>query len=410
MSVMVSIAWRNLWRQGRRTLITAVAMGIGVAMCMAMYTFTDGMMGTMFGVLVDQKLGHVQVHHPNYPARRALHDTMGDIDTRLASLDPLDAEVVTVRLFGFGLLSSGDQTEGGQVMGVEPTREAAFGRVDESMVEGRYLQTDAAAEAVVGVGLAKKLKLVVGSELVAVTQAADGSLGNALFEVVGVFRSGDSMLDRGGALVHIHDLQEMLVLPDQAHEVVMLAPDQRGIDALTEQVKTALGESDDILVRTWYEASPMTQKMMGAVEGQMAISIFIILGLASFGVLNTMLMAVFERTHELGVLMAVGMRPRRVVQLVVIESVLLGLMASAAGLVMGAALDIYLVVYGIDFSVDGKGLDFMGVAFDPVMRGEFRLERVFIVLSLVMVVSVLAALWPAFRASRLQPVQAIRAD
>jgi putative ABC transport system permease protein len=408
MWTIVTIAWRNLWRQGRRTLITAVAMGIGVAMSLAMYAFSDGMMRMMYTVVVDQQLGHVQVHHPDYPARKALHDTISGAGARLVALDELKPRAMTGRLFGFGLVSAGEQTEGGQVVGVVPSREAGFGVVDDRVVSGRYLEDGKTGEAVIGAGLAKKLGVEVGGEIVLVTQAADGSLGNALFAVVGVFRSGDSMLDRGGVQVNLADLQEVLVLPDALHEILLLSHDEEQVDPLSAQVRGALAD-EGLLVQTWGEASPMTWQMMQSVDAQMGISIFIVLALASLGVLNTMLMAVFERTRELGVLMAVGMRPRQVVGLVVAESVLLGALASAAGAVMGAGLIWYLVNHGISFAVDDdKGLDFMGVAFDSVVKGRFRPERLVTVIGLVMAVSVVAALWPAWRAARLQPVDAIR--
>lgn len=407
MWTIVTIAWRNLWRQGRRTLITAVAMGIGVAMSVGMYTFSDGMMRMMFTVMVDQQLGHVQVHHPDYPAKKLLHDTLHGAGERLAAVEALGVRGVSGRLFGFGLVSAGDQTEGGQVVGVDPRLEATFGVVDERLVSGRYLAPEGRGEMVIGAGLAKKLKVELGGEVVLVTQAADGSLGNALFEVVGVFRSGDAMLDRNGAQVGLADLQEMLVLPDQVHEILVLATDEAQIAALLPGVRGAVGEQESPLVQSWQQASPMTAQIMQSIEAQMGISIFLVLSLASLGVLNTMLMSVFERTRELGVLMAVGMRPRQVVGLVVSESVLLGAVASAVGMVFAAGLVWYLTTYGISFDLGDEAMEFMGVGFESVVRGHFRAQRAVTVVALVMVVSVVAALWPAWRAARLSPVDAI---
>ncbi len=407
MKLLFSVAWRNLWRHRRRTGITALAMGIGVAVCLAMFAFTDGMFRTMSAVLVDQQLGHVQVHHPDYPGKRAMHDTIGAVDKRLAALDGLDPRAMTVRLNGFGLLGGDEKTEGGQLIGILPDREAGFSRMAEKIVDGRYLSADRANEAIIGHTLATKLDLAPGGELLVVTQAADGSLGNALLSVVGTFRSGDSMLDRAGAYAHLADLQDLLVLDDQAHVVMLLAEDPDDADPLRDEAGAALDAGDSLLVQTWQEASPQTAEMMAMSDIQMGISIFIVLSLAALGVLNTMLMAVFERTRELGVMKAVGMRPRQIVTMVVIESVLLGALACVAGLVLGG-IDYWLVVYGIDFSVDGKPLEFMGIAFDAVVRGAFDPSRVPVVLVLVFFVSVVASLWPAWRASRLRPVAAVR--
>lgn len=410
MFTIFSVAWRNLFRHGRRTAITAVAMGIGVAACLAMFAFTDGMMGTMFSVMIDQQLGHVQVHHPDFPGRRAMHDTITEADARLAQLDGLEPRATSARLYGYGLVGGDEKSEGGQLVGVFPQREHGFTKLPENMLTGRYLSDEPAREVILGWGLAKKLDLEVGGELLAVTQAADGSMGNNLYEIVGTFRSGDAMIDKQGAYLHIADLQSLLVLEDQVHEILLLADRTDQVADLSARAQSALGvvDSEALLVRTWAQASPQTAQMMSGVDIQMGISTFIILGLASFGVLNTMLMSVFERTRELGVMKAVGMRPRQIVGLVLAESVLLGGLACTAGLMMGGVIDWYLITHGMDFSVDGKALDFMGVAFEPVIRGEFRLGRVWLTVGLVGVVSVLAALWPAVRAARLRPVDAIR--
>jgi len=169
--------------------------------------------------------------------------------------------------------------------------------------------------------------------------------------------------------------------------------------------------SDDVQVQTWWEASPSTAEMMGMRDASVFIMLGVVFTVAAFGVINTMLMSVFERTREMGVLRALGLRPGKLVWLVVLESFFLAALASTIGLIMGGLLDWYLVAHGLDFSSSlPDGFSFEGITLDPVMRGEVRPLGVIGPVLAVFFVSILASRWPAWRAARLQPVTAIRAE
>lgn len=410
---IAAIAWRNLWRHTRRSLITAGAMGLGVGFCMAILAYTGGMYDQMGRILVDEQLGHVVVNHPDYPKRRQLHDTLpAALLTRVEAAAGVSA--ASVRLLGNALVASEDQTTGAQIIGVDPTREARLTRVSQQMKAGRYLGPEAAHEVILGQDLAEKLDLGPGDELVVVTQAADGSLGNDLFTVVGTYRSGQAALDKAGAFLHIEDLQALLVLPGAAHEVLALGEEgSEAAPALAQSVASATGDSpdDELLVRSWQEASPTTAQMLAMSGISKAIALVFVFGLAAFGVVNTMLMSVFERTRELGVAIAVGMRPRQVVGMIVLESLMLGAVASAGGGLIGGLLTWYIVARGIPLSTESGGtLSAGGMMFEDVVYGVFHPEDAVLVLVAVVIVSVLASLWPAFRASRLRPVEAMRQE
>jgi ABC-type lipoprotein release transport system permease subunit len=445
---LLRIAWRNLWRHRRRTLITAGAMAVGVAMCMATMAFSDGMYRNLFDVMVVQRLGHVQVHHPERPASRSLHDTLREADALIATLE--DAEgtaAVSGRLEGFVLLGTERKSEGAMLIGIEPVRERAVTPIADRLRAGTFLGPEPAGQIVVGYELAEDLQVGVGDELVAVTQAADGSLGNTLFTVSGVVRTGDVQIDRMGGYVHLAELRELLVLPDQLHNVTIVTSDDRTIGAYAERLRERLARPQEsgarrtgqrtpldttavqnrgslsgpavralpmereIEVQPWYEASPQSAQMMAMRDFGSFMILGIVFGAAAFGVLNTMMMSVFERTRELGVLKALGLRPGRMVALIVSESVMLAVVAMGIGLVLGGAIDAYLVVYGLDMSTTAEeGFSFAGVMLDPVIRGEVRASGIVWIAAAVLGVSVAASLWPALRASRLEPVQAMRAD
>ncbi len=422
MQFYLTVAWRNLFRQGRRTLITALALSVGAALCMAMWAWVDGMMAQMFDLLVTRQLGHVQVHHSDYPVSRSLYDTIGGARGRLARIEALpEVEAATGRLVAFGLVGTPETSVGARMVGVQPAREDAVTGIAGRMEAGRFLASDERREGtalpvVVGRELAEKLEVGFGGELVMITQAADGSLANELLEVVGIGRTGNAVMDRVGIYAPLADLQEVLMLEDQVHEIVVLGRDAEASAALAAAVSGALPDpsggsaaAGDLLVRTWSETDPVTGQMMGMTDGMMVVLLLVVLASAGLGVLNTMLMAVFERTRELGLLKALGLKPRQVVALILTESGLLGLLAAAGGLVLGLAVDAFLVVHGLDLSVsEGQGFEYEGVRFDPVIKGIFDWTGVWVTLVTVLAVCLLASLWPSLRASRLRPVDAMR--
>ena len=409
MATLLRIAWRNIWRQRRRSAITIGAIAFGVAMCMGFICVDDGMFADIYRMMVRERIGHVQVHAPGWPAQRALHETL-EIDDAL--LDRMQSEpataAVTARLFGFALVGVGEKSSGVQLTGIPPRRENAVTGVADKVADGRWLSDGPAREIVLGSGLAERLSAQVGQEVVAVTQAADGSLGNELYELVGVARTGNVAADRAGAWLHLSDLQELLVLPGQVHEVALVGVEDDAFAELADSTREWMGAGAPLLVRTWKDVDPMTGKMMDMQDAATWILLIIVFSVAALGIMNTMLMAVFERTAELGVLQALGMQPGQIVGLVMLETVLLGAVGVLVGGALGGALDLYLVQVGIDLGGFAAGMNFSGMQWEPVLRGAFRWQGVAATIVVVLIVAALASIWPALRASRLRPVQAMR--
>ena len=409
MRALLRIAWRNIGRQGRRSFITAVAMAVGVGMSMAMIALMDGMFVKMFDTLVRQQMGHVQVHDPAWPKQHSLHATM-DEKTVLAKLDRVkDAVGVAPRAYGFALLGLKDRSTGARLEGVDPVREAKVTLVRDHMVSGHYLEEGSSHEMILGKSVAETLHAKVGSEIVAVTQAADGSLGNDIYHVAGIYQTGSAMLDRGTAFLTLPDLQSLLVLPGEIHEVALLGPTPKSVPALASNVRSALAGSH-LLVQTWAQIDPNAAQVIQMQDGMAWMLLIIVFAVAAFGVLNTMLMSVFERTKELGVLRALGLSPGRIVLMVVFEAAMLASIAGVAGLAFGLLLDGYLVHWGLDLTTFTQGFSWAGVNFDPIMRGYVEPSRIAFVVLALFVVAIASALWPAVRAARLDPVQAMREE
>jgi ABC-type lipoprotein release transport system permease subunit len=409
MRFLFSVAWRNLWRHGRRTLITAAAMGVGVALCMSTIALQDGMFLQMFDVMVTDSLGHVQLHHPEYPGKRRLHDTLPDGAALIAQAEAAPGVKGTApRMMAFALAGGKEKSLGAQILGVSPAREADLTGIDDKVVDGAWLPADKGLKAVVGVDLADELDLSVGDELVLVGQDTYGGMASDLFAVVGIARSGRTAMDRSGVWVHLGDLQPFLALDDQFHELIVIGDDAEQSETLKGAI-AALPAASGAQVRTWREADPSTASMIDMQDASAYILLGVVLSVSALGVLNTMLMSVFERIREFGVLRALGLKPGRLMSLVIVESLLLATLATGIGLAFGGVLDAWLVTQGIDFSVnDGQGLSFSGVTIDPVVKGVVRPFGIVVTVIAVYVVTLAAAIWPALRAARLEPVQAMR--
>ena len=376
-------------------------------MCIAIIAFADGWLGQMFETVVGQQVGHGQIHSPDYPRQRLIYETIEDTRGLVDALDALEVTAgVSPRAQGFALLAVGEEAAGAQLVGIDPERERTVTGIAGSIIEGSYLD-GTSGQIILGMGIAESLRASLGDEVVAVTQAADGSMGNELYEVIGIYRTGSARLDRGGAFVSLNDIQELLVLGGDVHEIAMATHHRDDVDALVSTARE-VAAGRDLLVRPWTEIDPATAQILSMMDAVIWIILFFIFSVASLGVLNTMLMSVFERIRELGVLQALGLRPFKVLRLVLWETLFLSLLAAIMGGSVGVLLAHLLEVRGLDLSALMGDITYGGMIFEPIIFGELRFDRVLVIIAFMFVISFLASIWPAVRAARLDPVAAMR--
>ncbi len=410
MSLLLRLAWRNLWRHRRRTLITANAMAIGLVFGMATVSLMDGVYTLMFRMMITDTIGHAQLHDPDYPGTRPIWETIGDSDVVVSELEGLEqVDQVAPRLFGAALLGAGELSSGAQLFGVDPDREDAVTGIGAKATEGSFDAITAERSIALGADLAADLGVGLGDEVVAVGQAADGSTANDLFTVVALLETGSVALDRGGAWLRLSELQRFMVLPGQVHEVVAVAPGRDAIPTMLDACGPTV-ERRGLLLRSWRDVNPQMGQMIDMSDVFTGLFAFMILGAAALGVLNTMLMSVFERTRELGVFRALGMRPDQMVALVLVESAALAVVATAIGAPVGLALVGYLSVVGMDLSSMMSGFSMMGMNFNTVWMGELHPHKMALTVLGLFVITLGAAVWPAVRAARLKPVDAMRQE
>jgi ABC-type lipoprotein release transport system permease subunit len=397
------IAWRNLHRNRRRTAITFAAVSFSTAMLVASYALMIGWTAVMEKSVTDLSVGEVQVHHPDYRSERSLYDTVDGADAILQAAHR-HGIAASARSFGYGLLSSGVRSAGGQFWGVNPVAERAVSDLAVNLASGTFLTSQPQRAVVLGRKLARTLGAEVGSELVVVVQAADGSMGNDLYTVAGILKGVGEGLDRSLALIHRSDFEELFVFPAGVHEIVA---NSRGTFPPEHTATLLLPASSGNEVVTWRELMPTLSQMFDSMIASVLIFGAIFLLAAGVGVLNTMMMATYERIPEFGLVKAMGASPWRILREIAAEAVILGLVGSLAGGAAGILITLRFQKHPLDLSMFVDQLDFMGIAVSSEIPFTLTAGCVFGPVLSMWAISVLAALWPAARAARMKPVEAL---
>jgi ABC-type lipoprotein release transport system permease subunit len=403
--MLMRMAWRNIWRNPRRSLITLCAMTFSLTLMIVATNVVEGMNRQMVGYAADRSLGHVQAHAMGYYKDRGLHDTLPlSILARFSEGEFLAAP----RAYAFGLASLGEQSAGVLIRGIDPQQEREVTELWKHMLQGRYLLPGEGKAVILGRKIAKTLNARPGSEIALITQAVDGSLGNDLYQVVGVLKTLDEKTDRTTVIMSLTDFAELLVLPDRIHEVAVRTPNAMDVDRYKPRVLSLLAGTG-CEVRTWKEIAPALKDALAMNEAWTTIMLVIVFSIGSLGILNTMLMAVFERMYELGLMLAVGLKPGRLVRLILMETLMLAGISEVLGISLGLLWSWRLVVKGWDLTgLFGEGFEFTGFAFENVLRAAIWPEGMLQCAAIMLVISGLAALYPAVKAARLKPVEVMR--
>jgi putative ABC transport system permease protein len=401
------IAWRNLWRNPRRTWLTAGGIAFAVWLLVVARSMQDG----TFEIMVDNGarllLGHVQIQHPHYQDDPRVEYTLHD-SGRLRAMAEATAGVTiaTERAQGFALVSSGERSFGGQVIGVDAEREALWSSLPASITSGRYL-SGARGEAVIGAVLARNLGAGVGSELVLLGTAREGGVAAAVAEVVGVVTTGHPELDRALLEIPLGDFRDAWSLaPDEAHSVVLLAESVAASEVVAARLNGEAG--DDWRALDWRGLMPEAVQTIDVKEVGTLLMFSLIAIIVTFSVVNTFMMTVFERTPEFGMLMAIGMRPRLIMGQLSLEALLLALVGTLLGLALSGVLLSALATWGLPLPAEATEL-LNRYNMPERMYPRFNAGAALAAALIMVLGTQLAALVPAARIRRMRPVLALRA-
>lgn len=400
------IAWRNVWRNGRRTTVVVTAIAVGLAGTVVSMAINFGMVLQMIETAISTDLGHIQIHARGYEEDPGLARRLGDggqagIAALTALAEGAGVEAWAPRVRSDGLITSPRASAGVRVLAIDPAREANITVLADSVVEGAYLDGER-RRILIGEALADRLQVGLGAKIVLSATDVSGDLTGEAFRVAGLFRTSSLELDRGTVYVRLPEAQSLFALGDAISELVVRA-DNDDVEDLQKQLAERLG--DDVEVRNWEQLAPLLVYFVHIFD-QMAWIVYAAVFIAmAFGIANVLLMSVFERTREIGVVSSIGMSAPRVVAMVAWESLMLTLVGLLAGFAL-SVVGIFLLRDGIDLSRWATGLNALGVGSTivPVLRGGDLVAPTLV----AAVTGIVAGLWPAVRASRGRPADALR--
>jgi ABC-type lipoprotein release transport system permease subunit len=408
------LGFRNLGRNRRRTFITAAGLGFGYFAVVFLMGWADGLKAEMIENGTGLLSGQIQIHASGYLPERTLYETMAgaegiDVNSVLEAVSSDPAVVAAApRVYAGGLASSGDSTSAAMLLGVDPEREPKVSRILGGLVEGTVPERGA-NELLVGVEMSRQLGVRAGGELVLVAPAADGSMGNDLFTVSGIFRSGLQELDTSYALVPLSSLQRLLALdPRRIHEIAVRIRDPWTAPEVASRLERALEMSaQSLAVEPWTRLRPEMLDYVTLLDSWNWIIVAIVFAIALFGVANTMLMATFERRREFAVLLALGTSPLQVVLTVVSEAVALGVVSLIAGAVVSLPLMLWWQISPPDLSFLYGEFTMFGALMRPVLRVEYDFVKSLWSGAALLATALVAAVYPAAHAARLPPADTL---
>jgi len=402
--VLLKLAWRNIWRNKRRTIIVLSSVVVGVAASMVLDAFQNGMISQMLMNQISLNVSHIQIHNKGFKDEKSLKNIISEPDKVEAKLkEEKDILDFSKRIIAFGLVSSTDNSSGVYIYGVEPERERNVSSVEKSIIKGSYL-TGKDREIIIGESLAEKLAVDVGDKVVAMSNTPDGSIGSEVFRVVGIFRSPSSEFDKSYIFIPLLTAQRLLELGNGVHEFAVITNDYHKADQLTEELRKKLGDKYEAI--SYKDNLPMLVLTLEMYK-EMVYIVNMIIGLALiFGIVNSMLMSVYERIQEIGVLMSIGMKNNKIVVMILFEAMIIGVLGMIFGLVFGYLIHVLLLQGGINLSMFAESLQSFGIG--AIIYPVLSLDNIISLLIMIPFIAVLGAFYPAYKAIKLEPVYAIR--
>lgn len=401
------IAWRNLGRNRRRTALAVLAIGIGQWALLAEQGLMHGYADNVKNAVTGPMIGHIQIHAPEYREDRAMDLVINGVADKIDAIDNVEGVASAApRIYSAALMAPVQEAFIAMVVGVDIEAESqAFGMLsgfDDTLKPGHVM---------IGRRLAQQSDAEVGQEIALVGQATDGSLANDLYIVQAIIESPTEMINQNGVVMGIEDAQRFFAMDDQAHEIVIRASMPDDIDTVLANVR-AIPTLQDLEILPWRELVPELVLIieMSAYAGYLILVLVLIVAVA--GIVNTLMMATYERMHEFGMLLALGCTPGRIMRMILLEAALLGALGVFVGTAFGIAFILVAAQIGIDFAAIGgdavKDIAFGGMQLPLEIIPRFEPFDAIVGFIAVVTVALLAAVWPAFAAGRLDPMEAMR--
>ncbi len=402
-----SVSWRNVWRNKTRSLVIISAIALGVFAGVYTIAFMLGWVNQRVDNVINTEISHIQIHQADYLQTNEVTDYITEVNSIKENIEKnLNVAGVSARLIATCMISSAETGSGVQLVGINPENEQKVTNLHSKIIDGAYFEGVKRNPIVIGEKLAKKLKVKVRSKIVITVTEMDGTLSGGAFRVAGIFKTTNSTYDEMRAFVRMEDLQNLIKIDDNvAHEMAVLMKENNIENEMADQLRS---EYPNLQIMTWTELMPDVKMMNESMEFMMYIFVVIILLALGFGIVNTMLMVILERVKELGMLMAVGMNRLRVFTMIVLETIFLSLVGGVVGIAFAVGLTLITGRTGIDLSLWAEGLSSAG--FDTMVYPEIGIDSIIVVTILVILTGILSSIYPARKAIKLNPAEALRIE
>lgn len=401
MGTLFKLAYRNLGRNRTRSLLSALAVGVGMALLLLMISVLEGEMKGALGNTIRLQSGHLQVRPESYDENKVslkwedLIENPGQVAGQIESLPQV--AIATPRLNASGILTVGDESKGVQILGIDPAS-AANEPFREGMLKGEFIQPDDREGILIGIRLAEKLSLDVGDKINLLVTTSNGDVVEQSFIVRGIFTTRTPAYDESTIFMPIAKAQAITVTENHATLIFVMLNDIEQTDAVAQALK-----SNTLKVLTWRDQNEVIVQFEDYANAFFVVLYLIVLGITATVVTNTLVMAVFERTREIGILAAIGMKGRGIMAQFLAEAALLATGGVIAGLVIGGAMVYYFTVYGIYIGDYG----ITGVLFEDRIYAHLTLGNTIYLAVVTYIITLIASLYPALLAARMEPVEAL---
>ncbi len=406
--MLLSISWRNIWRNKVRSLVIIFSVALGIFAGVIAAAFFRGMADQRIQKVISTELSFIQIHKPGFQETNDFTNYIADADGLRNSISEIEGvSGVSERIVIQSMAASAETATGVLISGVKPDEETEVTTINNKIIDGEYFKGIKRNPVVIGEKLAEKLNVKVKSKIVITVQDINNNITSGAFRVVGIYSTDNTMFDGSNIFVRYSDIQKLTSFPkDAAHEIAININNREILPQITQQVKEIAGEN--LEVKIWKELRPEMNYLTEAMDMYMYIFIVIILLALLFGIINTMLMVVMERTKEIGMLMAIGMGKLKIFSMVVLESVLLSLTGGIVGVLIGGFSAKYGETHPVDLSMWAQGYQQLG--YDAFVYTQLDYTMLINITILVIITGVIASIYPAYKALKNDPADALRIE
>jgi putative ABC transport system permease protein len=403
-------SWRNIWRNKFRSMVVIVAVTLGLIAGVFTTAFMRGLSEQRIRSAIETEMSHIQIHRKGFTDNMDFKYYFTGVEDIIRMLEKQsDVQAASKRMVLNAMLATSETITGAKIIAVDTEKEMQVCNIHEKIIEGEYFRDYRRNPSVlIGEKLAEKLDVKLNKGLVMSMADKEGNTIQARFKVAGIYKTENSTFDEMHVFVRFHELARLCSFKeDAAHEIVIALKDHARVDIMTKQIQNILPAS--LEAENWMQISPEMGYLVSAMDQYMYFFVILILLALCFGIINTMLMVVMERVKELGMLMAIGMTRTKIFLMITLESVFLSLTGGIAGIVLGFLISKYYSVHGIVLPGAYKeGLEVLG--YSTLIHPSLNFQMILIIAVMVVLTGILSSLYPAYKALRLDPAQALKME